>query len=457
MDDNNAYYFYYYGSVLHKVYGNLNEAEEIYNKGHALDSDNINILTGLINLYLEKKDANVDKGEKDEDIDKEDVDKKTEAYEKAWRYYCEAVSLLEEQIKQKPDALTLLQLGELNLVMEEYDEAKNNLVDSLENDQALVKALKEEDAIVTFYTDLGVLYTHEGNDKKAVEYFAKAVKRDNHNLTLRSILADAYLNAKNAEKAEAEYKKILEITDCHVVSQIGLGEVYNFMGDKEVDGMYEQAIRHFDRGIRLANSNNSSERLRKKALAAAYYSRGYARVKLCKENGDEDLLTNALDDFKECFYLDPGYHKAKRAAGKLEKRLRYFSPQRFTDKIGPFVILVPSFTILFLSICKLFFTKSHTTGTKNAETEEAESTGLVSKFLNIDVKSNATYVALTFGALAFIIVSLYLPQILKFKIAGIEIEKGSFDQITSTKSLEIEKGSVGLITPTSFLDIRRTK
>ena len=118
--------------------------------------------------------------------------------------------------------------------MEEYDEAKNNLVDSLENDQALVKALKEEDAIVTFYTDLGVLYTHEGNDKKAVEYFAKAVKRDNHNLTLRSILADAYLNAKNAEKAEAEYKKILEITDCHVVSKSGWARYIILWGIKRL-------------------------------------------------------------------------------------------------------------------------------------------------------------------------------------------------------------------------------
>ena len=49
------------------------------------------------------------------------------------------------------------------------------------------------------------------------------------------------------------------------------------------------------------------------------------------------------------------------------------------------------------------------------------------------------YAVLTFGALIFMVAGLYLPQILKLKVAGIQLEKSSAEQITTPSALGISK------------------
>jgi hypothetical protein len=51
-----------------------------------------------------------------------------------------------------------------------------------------------------------------------------------------------------------------------------------------------------------------------------------------------------------------------------------------------------------------------------------------------------TYGLLTFGALIFIATGIYLREITKLKFGVIEMEKSSFDQVSTTTSLEISKG-----------------
>jgi hypothetical protein len=46
---------------------------------------------------------------------------------------------------------------------------------------------------------------------------------------------------------------------------------------------------------------------------------------------------------------------------------------------------------------------------------------------------------LTVGALIFMVAGLYLPQLLKLKVAGIELEKRVVDQITTSGTLGISK------------------
>jgi hypothetical protein len=52
------------------------------------------------------------------------------------------------------------------------------------------------------------------------------------------------------------------------------------------------------------------------------------------------------------------------------------------------------------------------------------------------------YYALTFGFLLFMVVGLYLPQVLKLKFAGIELEKSSVDQSQAGRTVGIGKGEV---------------
>jgi hypothetical protein len=50
------------------------------------------------------------------------------------------------------------------------------------------------------------------------------------------------------------------------------------------------------------------------------------------------------------------------------------------------------------------------------------------------------YALLTFGSLLFMVVGLYLPQILKLRVAGIELEKSSIDQAGAGGTLGISSG-----------------
>ncbi len=422
-DSNNADHFLYYGSVLYEVFGELNEAEEVYKEGLRLDPNDIGILTGLVNLYLEKKDEVMDEKttvywhpeKKDEDTEKMSI-----AYWKAREYYKKAEGILKDQLKKAADTRTCLQLGELQLTMlttkEEYTEAEDNLKKALEGD-------KESP---TPYADLGVLYSRKEEFKKAVEYFEAAFRQDPDDFTIRSNMAEAYLKLEKLEKAEAEYKKILGITPYHVESHVGLGEVYTAMGTKTKDvDMYDQAITHFTEAVKIAQSGNSSKRLKKKELAVIFYSSGYARVKLYEastiRDKDESLLYQALDNFKKCFDNDPDHHNARRAKEKLEKRLSRFSPQRLIEKVGPWLISVLSLIILILSQGSFFFGKPLFIYGPNKSITEGY------------------YVLLTLGSLIFMVAGLSLPQLLKLKVAGIELEKSSVEQITTPSTLGISK------------------
>ena len=51
------------------------------------------------------------------------------------------------------------------------------------------------------------------------------------------------------------------------------------------------------------------------------------------------------------------------------------------------------------------------------------------------LKENGYYVLQSFGSLIFMIAGLSLPQVLKLKVAGIEMEKSSMNQIKTSFNL----------------------
>jgi hypothetical protein len=55
------------------------------------------------------------------------------------------------------------------------------------------------------------------------------------------------------------------------------------------------------------------------------------------------------------------------------------------------------------------------------------------------IESVGSYALLTFGSLIFMVAGLYLPQILKLKVGGIELEKKPVEQITTSVSLGITR------------------
>jgi tetratricopeptide (TPR) repeat protein len=417
--EKNSYFFYYYGAMLHEIFGEFDKAEQTYKRGLAIDPNNVDLLIGLVNLHLEKRDQEVNQ-KKPWMLLKSDIhtDKRAKESAEAWKAYKKAEELLKDQLlkdqlEKRKDCFPLLDLGELYLTMKDYPTAEAPLT--------MARDLEPESA--TAWADLGVLSTRKDALKDAIEYFDNAVQRDPYDFTIRSNLAASYRKMNLTDKAKAEYKRILDVTQNHVESQIGLGEVYSLIGDGGDADMYDEAISHFSHAIQIAESNagSGSKRLTKKDLAAAYYSRGYARVKRYEADTitkDESLLHQARKDFSLCFKSDPEHHKAYRAKEKLLKRLRYLTPQRLADRVGPLLIMLLSFTVFAVTQTSFFFHKPIGS-----------------------INEPGYYALLSFGALIFMVAGLYLPQILKLKVAGIQLEKSAVEQITTSSTLGISKSS----------------
>jgi hypothetical protein len=89
---------------------------------------------------------------------------------------------------------------------------------------------------------------------------------------------------------------------------------------------------------------------------------------------------------------------------------------QLADRLGPLLIVLLSLTVFFFTQTSFFF---H---------EPIRS-----------LKEPGYYALLSFGALIFMVAGLYLPQILKLRVAGIQLEKSAVKQITTSSTLGISK------------------
>jgi hypothetical protein len=336
-----------------------------------------------------------------------------------------------------------------------------------EAESYLLKALEKNSDIANIYTCLGTVSVSKENFREATDYFKKALKITPGDLDVWSNLAEAYLKLKQLSQAESEYRKILGIAPCNVESHIGLGEVYIEMGDEGESDLYSQAIKHFDKAIKISNEREGSKIFNKKELSGIYYLRGYARVKIYENLvgiKDGHLLLEAQGDFAKCIDKDPENYKGITAHKKLEKQMEIQTIQSFTNVFGAGIIWFSS--ILILGITNLVFWQPFLSNNQNNKVSVSQPSPQPIKTPNaspnsknstqsqtkIDVNKtsepnriNTTeYFLLTFGSLTFSLISLYLPQLLKLKIGGtgIEIEKSSIDQIKTSQiptSLGIKK------------------
>ena len=401
---------FYYGSILYEILGELKQAELIFQKGLLLNAEHPDILKQLGELYLEWHD------DYPYGLDSSTPEITSAYYGKAYEYFTKASTILKKRNDDAKNSLDYLRLGELLLRMEDYDEAEKHFLDLTKQNSAFMGEANAH---------LGVLYSmypEKENLRLAAQYFEKALKNDPDNLTIWSNLAEVYLRLKLMEKAETAYKKILRRARNHLDTRIGLGEFYVALAENQDEDQYKQAIQYFTNSINLAGSPNRSKRLRNKELAAIYYSRGYARVKFYeyeKPIGDYSLLIDALADFKECFRLDKDHHKSERAIEKIEavlNKTRHYS--RFSEKVGPWFVVIPSACVFLFTQASLFFNMPH---------------------MPLVIKDTGSYLTLTFLPLLFIIIGLYLPNILRIKFPGVELEKSSIQQISTPSSLGIKK------------------
>jgi len=413
--EHNSDFFYYFGCVLNKL-GRV-EAENTLLGGLELHPYHTGILAGLVDLYLEQKEELVLSD------NKPDRERRALAQASARHYFRIAEELLlEEEKRNGPIVAPYFELAQLYLAMERYDKAK-------EYGQ---KALEQEGATAEEHNLMGVVQTRKEDYKGAIDSFLESLLLDPQNLTVRSNLAEAYLNAGLPDKAEEEYQKILNVTENHIEAQIGMGQVYLTKAEGKKEGstestepdFFDDAVHYFARAVELGKNEpcSASSRMKPKKWAALYYSIGYTRVKMYSASRgikDESLLRRALGDFKLCLKNDPEHYKARRAKKKIAEKLRPLSPERLMEKLGPAAIFLAS-TFVF------------------AYTQFA--------FLHSGkISDPVLYSSLTFGSLVLMIAGLYLPRLLKLKVAGIELEKSTVDQITTSSTFEISKERVATI------------
>ena len=388
----------YIGSILQDE-RQLSEARDWYKRGLTHNPRDISLLASLGQINLEMKDDH--------------LLEEAVAFARAWEACEKARMVLARHQKASGHDRAVLDetitVAELLLALEDWPEAQRLLdyVSSHDPDNAAVAA------------DFGVLHAGLMKHQTAIRHLETALGRDPYNAKVASNLAEAYVKMGLKERAEETHRKALRISAVHVESHVGLGEVYTAMGDAGDDEMYPRAVNAFEKGIETADSGLGSERLSKRKRARILYSLGYARVQLFEQEQSRTAashLRRALKDFQQSrdyAGASPERDKADRAASKIREKLRGFSAEKARERSGVLIILPAAIVFVF---AQLAF------------------------FWEIPIALSSQYhLALTFGSLLFLIAGLYLPNLLKLKVAGIELEKAPVEQISTPTSLGIRK------------------
>jgi tetratricopeptide (TPR) repeat protein len=336
-----------------------------------------------------------------------------------------AESLLQAQLAQEPSANTALALGHLYVLLDEYKDAKHYLSQALSLDPGSALA----------HANLATAYSAEKQYGKAAECLAASLRREPHDLSVRVKLAEVNLRLEVFDEAEAHYRQVLRTTRGNVEAHAGLGEVLTRIADRGGEPeLYEDAIAHFIEAEALATSMKSevaarrgSSRLSATQLASVLYGRGYARVKLYEARLDEGLrsrrgnrrlLAEASADFAAAIKVNRDHFKAQRAHEKVERWRKPGVDRRLLEELAPLVVV--SLTLCALLALQLIF------------------------FTGWPVRPTpAEWLVGTLGLLLFVFAGLSLPQLLKLKVGGIELERSAVEPGVPT-SLGISSESISI-------------
>jgi len=175
-----------------------------------------------------------------------------------------------------------------------------------------------------------------------------------------------------------------------------------------------QALRHG------RDASTGSVRLQGSSLEDALYLRGFVRTKRWEAEGKMALpvmLFAALRDFSQCKH----HAQAPTARTKIKKYLMRTVLESFLAKLGAYAMFTAMAAVFVLVQLDFFF----------------HGYGLLSPKKGIE--DPLTYGTLTFGSFLFMIAALYLPDLLKLKVPGIELEKTAANQVSSPSSLGISR------------------
>jgi tetratricopeptide (TPR) repeat protein len=270
-----------------------------------------------------------------------------------------------------------------------------------------------------------------GEFKEAVHHYRSALASNPDQVDYRVYLADALRAMGALGAAEDELRTVLTYAPSHVGALVGLGRLLIDLGDEGEEKAYEEAtevlchaIEYSDWDARSETAKRcASEILGSRRLSQALYAQGYAFAKRSESGTGRALLSSKkrslLRQANSCFsraaICDPTNYRARRAQQVVADQLGERRSGGELERRAAWAVVFLAFAA-FTSLQIVFF--GSVGGAK------------------IDASA---YGALTLGLLVLMIAAISLPELLKLKVAGVELEKVSTEIDTSATRIDLDK------------------
>ena len=381
----------YYAGILNEVFNDREAAEASYRETLKRSPEHVAATSGLATLYHQW--ANSDKP----------AATALGNHSSAAR---RATQLLKTRFAKFPTFQNALDLGSFYLDLERYADASH----WLEQARGLAGDSLGRQAQAALRQ--GVLSARRERYTEAIEFFQEALRVHPEDLKARANLGEAYLKAKQFDRAEDEFQRVLRHAPGNIEALIGCAQLCIDRAESGDTDRYHAAEEKLTAAIEHGHhARSGSKQLMGKELAQVYYLRAYARIKQYENAPQRNARLRALgrSDFEQCYEIDKNNYKARAALDRLQDKAVQDRQKRFIEIGGP--ALVTSFAAIVFGMTQIRFESMH----------------------------SAAYGTMTFGSLIFMIAGLYLPKVLKLKVGAIELEKGAVEQISAPTSLGISR------------------
>jgi tetratricopeptide (TPR) repeat protein len=335
---------------------------------------------------------------------------------------------------------------------------------------------------------LGLYYGFRQEFARAVGYLEEAQQADFDNVDLRSSLAQCYHRQGQWREAQAQYEEVLSYRPGHVEARMGLGElcldlVTTSDGPDAADRL-QDAQGHLSECLRRQAHGEGSRELSNRERAALHYLRGYGRVKQWETNKlDAKPLEEALRDFEAAHQQYPLQPDYRRASEKVRQRLPRRQAQQWLAQVAPLGVMGLGVGIVLLALVgRLWgFPVPRPAPTQAYLTEVLTQVRATDSLRRVGVPDTvatrrytltayppdapagphwqpieaAEFALLLFGGALLFVAGASLPQLLKFRIAGVELEKEAArpEGLQTLGAVSLSRSSLGFNGRTPFSDL----
>ncbi len=429
-------YLYSYAALL-RGRGDWKAAKEMYEMAGKTGSDPAQAWLALVILYLERRD--------------EDPLMAEEWYLMAADGFADLRAYLTARLEQKPPAAEhddrdaqwqrakdLLALGPLLVEMKHHDEAYGHLAEAIE---ILTDLGLRGEPVAIGHAYVGLARAGNHDYQSATVALTEALKYDPDNIDYKQRLADLLQQVELFDQAEELYREVLAAAPKNVDALIGLGEVLLGLGTAQFANpdarghiadpeLFKDAGDAFTDALVVAKETatkgvqfrTGSRSLNVREQAAIHYNVGYAAVMGYQASAKGRViprfrppLAQARSAFKRAKECDPQHSKAARALRQLSAE-KQSKPSRW----GGYLLMVISLLLLTAAQGAFYV---------------ADGLGLPTT-----LQRNPTiYATLTFGLLGFLLAAVTLPELLKFGVGGVQIEKSRTEQVDPLAGISITR------------------